>query len=289
MNILVTGAYGQLGQELKQRTSETDKDQPSFFFTDKDTLDITLPEHLFTFVERHRIDAIVNCAAFTDVDGAESNPEAAWLINDQAVENLARTAVNYNIRLIHVSTDYVFDGTHYKPYQESDLPSPKGVYGQSKWAGEQKIIDNQAGMIIRTAWLYSPYGKNFVKTIARLVKEKDALRVVYDQIGNPTHAGDLADAILDILERTSDQKMLSGVYHFANEGVCSWYDFAMEIARLRGSSCFIEPIESKDYPTPAPRPHYSVFNKQKIKDDFNLTIPWWRDSLNLMLNEQLPG
>ena len=289
MNILVTGAYGQLGQELKQRTSETDKDQPAFFFTDKDTLDITLPDQLFTFVERNRIDAIVNCAAFTDVDGAESNPEAAWLINDQAVENLARTALKYNLRLIHVSTDYVFDGTHYKPYQESDMPSPMGVYGQSKRAGEQKIIDNQAGMIIRTAWLYSPYGKNFVKTIARLVKEKDALRVVYDQIGNPTHAGDLADAILHILDSTREQKMLSGVYHFANEGVCSWYDFAMEIARFRGSSCFIEPIESKDYPTPAPRPHYSVFNKQKIKEHFNLTIPWWRDSLNLMLKEQLPG
>jgi dTDP-4-dehydrorhamnose reductase len=289
MNILITGAYGQLGQELKQRTSETENDHDSFFFTDKETLDITLPEHLITFIERHRIDTIVNCAAFTDVDGAESNPEAAWLINDRAVENLARMAVNYNLRLIHVSTDYVFDGTHYKPYQESDQPSPQGVYGQSKWAGEQKIIENKAGMIIRTAWLYSPYGKNFVKTIARLVTEKDALRVVYDQIGNPTHAGDLADAILHILEATRNQKMLEGVYHFANEGVCSWYDFAMEIARLRGSSCAIEPIESKDYPTPAPRPHYSVFNKQKIKEHFNLSIPWWRDSLSLMLKEQLPG
>jgi dTDP-4-dehydrorhamnose reductase len=289
MNILVTGANGQLGREIQQRTSETDKEHPSFFFTDKETLDITLPEHLITFVERHRIDAIVNCAAFTDVDGAESNPDAAYQINDRAVENLARTAVNYNIRLIHVSTDYVFDGNHYMPYQESDLPSPRGVYGQSKWAGEQKIIQSQAGMIIRTAWLYSPYGKNFVKTIARLVSERDALRVVCDQIGNPTHAGDLADAILHILNTTNDQKMLSGVYHFANEGVCSWYDFAMEIARLIGSSCLIEPIESKDYPTPAPRPHYSVFNKQKIKDHFNLTIPWWRDSLSLMLKDQLPG
>jgi len=287
MNILVTGAYGQLGQELQQRTSLAEKGHSSFFFTDKETLDITLPEHLITFVEQHRIDAIVNCAAFTDVDGAESNQQAAWLINDRAVENLARTAVNYNIRLIHISTDYVFDGTHHKPYQEKDLPSPKGVYGQSKWAGEQKIIEYEAGMIIRTAWLYSPYGKNFVKTIARLLGEKDALKVVYDQVGNPTHAGDLAEAILHILDSTGKQKMLDGIYHFANEGVCSWYDLAMEIARIRGSSCLIDPIESKDYPTQAPRPHYSVFNKQKIKDRFNLTIPWWRDSLSLMLREQL--
>lgn len=285
MNILVTGAHGQLGQELKQRASQAETEHQSFFFTDKETLDITLPDHLIPFVERNRIDTLVNCAAFTDVDGAETNQQQAWLINDQAVENLAHTAVNNNIRLIHISTDYVFDGKHYMPYQENDLPSPQGVYGQSKWAGEQKIIEKQAGMIIRTAWLYSPYGNNFVKTIARLVDEKESLRVVYDQIGNPTHAGDLADAILHILASTKDQKMLSGIYHFANEGVCSWYDFAMEIKRLRGASCRIEPIESKDYPTRAPRPHYSVFNKQKIKDHFHLTIPWWRESLELMLKE----
>jgi len=285
MQILVTGANGQLGRELHRQQAMLGHGSV-FFFTDKEELDITNNNELETYTNQNDIDIIINCAAFTDVDAAETDSASAWLINDTAVENLARIARAKNIRLIHISTDYVFDGLHYKPYQETDTPRPQGIYGKSKLAGEQKIMENQAGMIIRTAWLYSPHGKNFVKTIARLVGEKEALQVVYDQIGSPTHAGDLAHAILQILNNTGYKDTLTGIYHYANEGVCSWYDFAREIARLKQSSCRIHPIESKDWPTPAPRPHYSVLNKQKIKDHFHIQIPYWRDSLQAMLKEQ---
>lgn len=284
MKILITGAHGQLGREI-QRQQKLLRPGSTFYFTDIEELDIISPQELEKYTRENQIDTIVNCAAFTDVDGAESDPESAWLINDTAVGNLARLARENHMRLIHVSTDYVFDGHHYKPYQETDTPRPQGVYGKSKLAGEKRIRDNQAGMIVRTAWLYSPYGKNFVKTISRLVREKEELKVVYDQIGNPTHAGDLAHAILQILKKSPEKHPLSGIYHYANEGVCSWYDFAQEIARLYGSSCLIHPIESKDWRTPAPRPHYSVFNKQKIKDHFSIRIPYWRDSLGQMLEE----
>jgi len=288
MNILITGSNGQLGREIHRQQTLL-KPGTLFYFTDKEELDITNPQELEKTISENQIDTIINCAAFTDVDGAENDPESAYLINDTAVGHLARIALEKNIRLIHVSTDYVFDGHHYKPYRETDTPRPQGVYGKSKLAGEQRIMQKHTGMIIRTAWLYAPHGKNFVKTISRLVKEKKALKVVYDQIGSPTHAGDLAYAILQILKKTPKNHHLSGIYHYANEGVCSWYDFAQEIARLNGSSCIIQPIESKDWPTPAPRPHYSVFNKQKIKDHFNIPIPYWRDSLRQMLTENPNG
>ena len=283
MNILVTGAQGQLGRELYDRQQELLNEGHTLYFTDQPQLDITRYEGLAQYLDQHPTDVIINCAAFTDVDQAESNQESAFLINDTATGHLARLASERNIRLIHISTDYVFDGRSHKPYVETDNPAPQGIYGQSKLAGEQKVIHHQAGMIIRTAWLYSPYGKNFVKTISRLVREKDQLQVIYDQVGSPTYAGDLARAIIHILNTTSNPSVLQGIYHFSNEGVCSWYDFAQEIARIQKSSCHIQPIESKDWPTPAPRPHYSVFNKSKIKNHFQLEIPYWRNSLYQML------
>jgi len=284
MNILITGAKGQLGREIHRQQILLQPDT-AFYFTDQEELDITSQQELAKFADENPIDTIINCAAYTDVDAAESNPEQAYLINDTAVGNLTRLALEKTIRLIHISTDYVFDGIQHKPYRETDTPRPRGIYGKSKLAGEQRIIDNKAGMIIRTSWLYSPHGKNFVNTISRLVREKEELKVVYDQIGSPTHAGDLAHAILEILNYSGEKDLPKDIYHFANEGVCSWYDFAQEIARLRESSCSIRPIESKDWPTPAPRPHYSVFNKQKIKDHFSIHIPYWRDSLAQMLHE----
>src|SRR6056297_1088338 len=187
MNILITGANGQLGREI-HRQQDLLQPNGTFYFTDKEELDITSLQELQQYAGENRIDTIINCAAFTDVDGAESDPKSAWLINDTAVGNLARLARDKHIRLIHVSTDYVFDGHHYKPYRETDTPRPQGVYEKSKREGEQRIMENQAGMILRTAWLYSAHGKNFVKTISRLVREKAELKVVYDQIGNPTHA-----------------------------------------------------------------------------------------------------
>jgi len=279
MNLLITGSNGQLGRELQNRLSLPGS---NLHFTGREQLDITEKKALENYLKDHQIDTIVNAAAYTDVDGAEKDEKTAFLINEQGPANLASLAARYGIGLIHISTDYVFNGRNHRPYLETDPPSPQGVYGKSKRAGEQKILELKAGLIIRTAWLYSPYGKNFVKTIARLVKERDALKVVYDQVGNPTHAGDLANAIGSILSSPAARE-LTGIYHFANEGVCSWYDFACEIARLENPACTIRPIESKDYPTPAPRPHYSVLNKQKIKDRFSIHIPWWRESLSEML------
>jgi len=284
MNILVTGANGQLGSELKDLQKTGVYADFRFRFTDVEDLDITNKKALEDFIRKHRFDAVINCAAFTDVDGAEENREAAFLINDKAVNYLAETASENQIQLIHISTDYVFDGRHYLPYKETDDPSPQSIYGKSKQAGEKAILERDAGIIIRTAWLYSPYGKNFVKTISRLSKERDELKVIYDQVGNPTYAGDLAESILKILEK-QENSFTSGIYHFANEGVCSWYDLAMEIIEQEKTSCTIHPIESKDWPTIAQRPHYSVFNKAKIKNDFGITIPYWKESLKKMLQK----
>ncbi|MCF8336005.1 MAG: dTDP-4-dehydrorhamnose reductase [Bacteroidales bacterium] len=285
MNILVTGANGQLGSELKDLHSTGHYKDFRFRFTDAEDLDITKKQELEGYIKQHDIDTIINCAAFTDVDGAEENQEAAFLINDTAVGYLSETASENHIQLIHISTDYVFDGRHYLPYKETDTPSPQSVYGKSKRAGEQKVLEHQAGIIIRTAWLYSSYGKNFVKTISRLSKEKDELKVIYDQVGNPTHAGDLAESILKIPEKRKNNAIQTGIYHFANEGVCSWYDLAMEIIEQENTPSNIRPIESKDWPTLAERPHYSVFNKAKIKNEFGLTIPHWKESLKKMLHK----
>lgn len=265
---LVTGANGQLGNELKLRLGEC------ALYVDRDELDITDAEAVQAFVKGNKFDAIVNCAAYTAVDKAEDDAEIAEKINVQGPENLAKTG----IPLIHVSTDYVFDGTACVPYTEEVPANPNSVYGRTKLAGEQAVARYaSSAVIIRTAWLYSCFGNNFVKTMRRLGAERESLNVVFDQVGTPTYAGDLATAIVDILEQMPKQGC--EIYHFSNEGVCSWYDFALEIMKLSGLKCKVLPIESKDYPTPAKRPSYSVLNKEKIKKHFGIANRHWSEAL----------
>ncbi len=280
MNILVTGYNGQLANEIYNLSG--DYNNGKFFFKTEKELDITKKDEAERFLLDNNIERVINCAAYTNVDNAEDEKEKAFLVNDKAVDDLATIAQSNNIYLIHISTDYVFDGTHYRPYKENDPTNPVSVYGKSKRAGEVNIMEKQAGMVVRTSWLYSHTGKNFVKSIARLAKEREELKVVYDQVGNPTYAGDLAQVLLKIITSPKND-LLYGIYHFSNEGVCSWYDFAMEIRNLLNIQCSIQPIESKDFPTKAPRPHYSVLNKAKIKSDLQIEIPYWKDSLTEML------
>jgi dTDP-4-dehydrorhamnose reductase len=277
MKILVTGSNGQLGNELKILSRE----YPgfSFIFTDVAELDITSEPDIEFLVKSEQPGAIINCAAYTAVDKAEQEDNLAFLINASAVGNLARAASKYKTVLVHISTDYVFDGRGYKPYVEDDPTNPVSLYAKSKHAGEQQVqsYSNKA-LIIRTSWLYSEFGHNFVKTMMKYGKERGRLNVVFDQTGTPTYARDLAKTILDILQQ---QPVLDGVevFHYSNEGVASWYDFAKTIIEFSGINCEIKPIETKDYPLPAVRPFYSVFNKAKIKQRFNLEIPYWKDSL----------
>lgn len=264
---LITGSRGQLGTELAKLL-------PDAILTDADTLDITDAAAVSEFVRTHNIDTIINCAAYTAVDRAEDDAETAHLVNVTGPENLAKSGA----RIIHISTDYVFDGCGHTPYEPSDTPNPVSVYGRTKLAGEVAVLANaKSAVIIRTAWLYSPYGNNFVKTMRRLGAEKNAITVVCDQIGTPTSVADLAAAIVAILPQMRDG--MREVYHFTNEGVCSWYDFACAIMELSGLKCTVNPIPSSAYPTRATRPFYSVLSKQKIKNDFNLTIPHWREAL----------
>ncbi|MBA3025016.1 MAG: dTDP-4-dehydrorhamnose reductase [Sulfurimonas sp.] len=277
MNILVTGSKGQLGSEIQELASEY---AYNFFFTDRNNLDITDVNAIKTFAEKNAINAIVNCGAYTAVDKAETDEVNANAVNHLAVSNLAQIAKEKNIILIHVSTDYVFDGKNFKPYTEDDTTNPNGVYGKTKLDGENalKEINPPNAVIIRTSWVYSSYGANFVKTMLRLGKEKESLGVIYDQVGTPTYARDLAKAILDILPNIKNEKV--EIYNYSNEGVLSWYDFAKEIMRMAKLNCHINPIETKEYPTPAQRPHYSLLNKSKIKKEFSLNIPYWKDSLD---------
>ena len=281
-NILVTGANGQVGTELKQISQNA---ADTFFFTDRDSLDITDKQILEQFCEENQINAILNCAAYTAVDKAESHKANATNINADAVSILAETAKSRSLSLIHLSTDYVFDGQNFTPYKETDSVSPQSIYGQTKQMGEKVLLDiaPAKSIIIRTSWVYSSYGANFVKTMLRLGNERDSLGVIFDQVGTPTYARDLAKAMLDILPQL-DEKQPPGIYHYTNEGVCSWYDFAKAIFELSDVTCQVNPIETKDYPTPAKRPHYSVLNKSKIKHTFNIEIPYWRDSLKSCLN-----
>jgi dTDP-4-dehydrorhamnose reductase len=276
-NILVTGSNGQLGSEIKELSPEYDY---HFFFTDRTTLDITDTKAIKEFVEKNTIVAIINCAAYTAVDKAEDDEVNADKINHLAVKYLTQIAKEKKIKLIHVSTDYVFDGTSFKPYTEEDITNPNGIYGVTKLAGEiaMENINSSDSIIIRTSWVYSSFGANFVKTMLRLGKERDSLGVIYDQVGTPTYAKDLAKMILDILPQISNTKV--EIYNYSNEGVLSWYDFAKEIMRMAKLECQINPIETVDYPTPASRPHYSLLNKSKIKKEFNLSIPYWKDSLD---------
>ena len=275
-HILVTGSNGQLGSEL-QALAPAHDDTCRFFFTDVAELDITDRQAVYSFIEQNRISVIVNCAAFTAVDKAESEPELCNLLNHIAPGYLAEAIASVGGTMIQISTDYVFDGTSCKPYKEEDITNPQTVYGRTKLAGEESVIRTCAGsMVIRTAWLYSTYGNNFVKTMLRLGKERDKLGVVADQIGTPTYARDLANAILTVIEKG----IKPGVYHFTNEGTCSWYDFTKAIHRMEGiENCEVSPIHTEDYPVPAKRPHYSVLDKTKIKQTYGLDIRWWEDAL----------
>ena len=277
MNILVTGANGQLGREMQRLGAVSPN---NYLFTDVAELDITDAAAVRACVAEHGIDTIVNCAAYTNVERAEEDEAAADLLNRQAVENLARAAAEAGALLVHVSTDYVFDGRASEPYTEESPTAPLGAYGRTKRAGEEAVV--KAGcryLILRTAWLYSEYGNNFLKTMLRLTAERESLNVVFDQVGTPTYAGDLALAIFSILEGGLDRGN-EGIYHFSDEGVCSWYDFAVEIARATGRDrCRIAPCRTAEYPTKAPRPAYSVLDKSKLKQTFGIEIPHWRESM----------
>jgi len=282
--ILITGAHGQLGNELQKFASIYP--QLEFFPTDVDTLNLCNKEDLESFLNKKPMDYIVNCAAYTAVDKAEDDVEICYKINRDAVQNLAESAQEQT-RIIHISTDYVFDGTGKTPLKESDRTNPQSVYGKSKLAGEQILMKiKPESIIIRTAWLYSSFGNNFVKTMIRLGKERDSLNVVNDQIGTPTYAADLAKVILDIIVWSEEKNSYpAGIYHYSNEGVCSWYDFTLKIHELAGIPAGkVHPIPTSEYPTKAKRPMYSVLDKTKIKSTFQITIPEWEDSLERMMN-----
>lgn len=280
-SILVTGANGQLGSELQVIASSYI--QYSFTFVDRNILDLSDKGAIEKYFETNKYDVIINCAAYTAVDKAESDEDMANLINHIAVKTLAKVAKDENTSLIHISTDYVFDGKAYKPYVESDSVSPQGIYGKTKLAGEQALLEisPKNSIIIRTSWVYSSFGSNFVKTMLNLGKERDELGVIFDQVGTPTYAGDLAKSILELLPEIDNQE--TEIYHYSNEGVCSWYDFSKAIFELSEITCNVMPIETKDYPTPAKRPHYSLLNKTKIKSSFDMEIPYWKDSLKICL------
>ncbi|MFT5660621.1 MAG: dTDP-4-dehydrorhamnose reductase [Sulfurimonas sp.] len=276
-NILVTGSNGQLGSEIRKLSSNYDY---TFFFTDRNSLDITYEEDIKEFIQTNNINTIINCAAYTAVDKVESDEVNADKINHLAVKSLAIISKEKNIKLIHVSTDYVFDGKNYKPYNEADETNPNGVYGKTKLDGEVAMqkVNLTNSIIIRTSWVYSSFGANFVKTMIRLGRERDSLGVIFDQVGTPTYARDLAKAILDIMPNIKNEKV--EIYNYSNEGVLSWYDFAKEIMTMAKIDCIVNPIETKEYPTPASRPHYSLLNKSKIKEEFNIIIPYYKDSLD---------
>ena len=276
-NILVTGSDGQLGSEIREISSKYLN--YNFFFTDVKYLDITDHKAALMFIESNKINVIINCAAYTAVDKAESEPELSNAINHLAVANFAQIAKDKNIKLVHISTDYVFDGIKYKPYVESDKPNPQSVYGQTKLNGElaMQMINPPNSVIIRTSWLYSKYGNNFIKTMLRLAKVKDEISIVSDQIGSPTSATDLAQVILNILPKIKNETI--ELFHYSNEGVCSWYDFAKSIFEIKDVNIKLKPINTEQYPTSSRRPFYSVMNKSKIKDSFKLEIPYWKNSL----------
>ena len=283
-SILVTGANGQLGSELRDlsRVYASDK----FTFINRASVDFSDTQAIKEWFADKVFDVIINCAAYTAVDKAESEPDLARAINATAVATLAQIAKDKSSQLIHISTDYVFAGENFQPYTESDVTAPQSIYGLTKWEGEQAMlaINPLNSLIIRTSWVYSQYGNNFVKTMVRLGKERSELGVIFDQVGTPTYAKDLAQAILTIIHHSQDASPKSTeIYHFSNEGVCSWYDFATAIFELSGLNCTVKPIETVAYPTPAKRPHYSLLNKAKIKADYALTIPYWKDSLKTCL------
>jgi dTDP-4-dehydrorhamnose reductase len=278
--VLVTGANGQLGSEIKAIAHNYL--QLNFIFTDIDDLDITNEKALNGFFQKIQPDFIINCAAYTAVDGAEDNEKSAFLLNADAPKLLAESAKRFDAKLIHVSTDYVFNGKTWEPYAEDHPTSPDSVYGKSKLQGENWALDSGVAMVVRTSWLYSNFGNNFVKTIARKGQTVEELRVIYDQIGSPTWGHDLAKALIDIVLKNTS-KFSAEVFHYSNEGVCSWYDFALEIVSFLNINCQVIPVLSSEYQTKAKRPPYSVLNKAKIKNTFGIKIPHWKDSLHKSL------
>ena len=275
MRILVTGSNGQLGSEMVALQPQETHHQ--WFNLDINELDITDKNAVEQFVVNNKIDGIINCAAYTNVDKAEEDVALCYKVNRDAPQYLAQAIEKVGGFIIHISTDYVFDGTNNIPYTEQDKPNPVTIYGKSKIEGEQYVCEScKQHIIIRTAWVYSSYGKNFVKTMIKLGEEKPSLGVIFDQIGSPTYARDLAKAIITIV----NQGIKPGIYNFSNEGVISWYDFTKHIHQLANiTSCKVAPIHTADYPTLAQRPHFSVLDKTKIKNTYNIEIPYWRDSL----------
>ena len=278
--ILVTGAMGQLGNELKISSKKYFGND--FIFTDFDTLDITDGEALMQFIAKRKPGWIINCAVFTSVDKAEEEQEKAHMINALGVKNIVSVIRDSPCRLIHISTDYVFDGRSETPYRESDPVNPETVYGHTKLEGEKYALLHPHSLVIRTSWLYSLYGHNFVKTILRLAEGENPLRVVNDQVGSPTWAADLADAILEIISGVNNHQIAfnAGIYNYSNEGTCSWYEFALAILEEAGISKEVIPITTPEFPLPAKRPQYSVLNKSKITENYRLAIPHWRTSLS---------
>ena len=283
MNILITGCNGQLGNEMQ--LLEKENPQHTYFNTDVVELDITNQQAIESFVAENAIDGIVNCAAYTAVDKAEDNEGLCQKLNAEAPAYLAHAIGKRGGWMIQISTDYVFDGTNHTPYTEDEDTCPNSVYGKTKLVGElnvQKLCERS--MIIRTAWLYSTFGNNFVKTMIRLGKEKPELGVIFDQIGTPTYARDLARVIMTAINKG----IVPGIYHFSNEGVISWYDFTKAIHRIAGiTTCHVRPLHTAEYPTPAARPHYSVLDKTKIKQTYGIEIPYWEESLRNCIDQLL--
>jgi len=284
--ILVIGSEGQLGLEIVGRCKALSDAQ--FTFTSLDTLDVTDLAKLNATIKEKAYSHVINCTAYTAVDKAEKETELADKINASALKEIGLASAEVGAKVIHVSTDYVFDGKNHRPYIESDPTEPQSVYGRTKLDGEQYLLSNNpASIILRTSWLYSKHGNNFVKTMIRLGNERNELGVIFDQIGSPTYAGNLADVILHIVKSDINKTILfqPGIYHYSNEGIASWYDFTLAIHREMDLICKVKPIESSAYPTPAPRPHYSVMNKSKIKQAYQIEIPHWLDSLKICLKE----
>lgn len=285
MKILITGSKGQLGQSLKKLSSKYEGF--SITYTDIEELDICHEKQVLEFITELKPDYVINTAAYTAVEQAEENEKAARKLNADAVGYIADACNQSGAKLIHISTDYVFDGDHFRPYTEEDDPSPTSVYGQTKLEGENLALFYEHALVIRTSWLYSEFGKNFVKTMLSLSESRDSLNVVYDQVGTPTYAGDLAEAILEIIQAIENEHrtFVPGVYHYSNEGITSWYDLAVKIFQLTNVPCKVHPITSDAFPTKAVRPAYSVLNKQKIKIIYDVSIPHWESSLKRCLME----
>lgn len=285
-NILVTGAKGQVGSELRSLAANNFLPDFNFIFSDADELDICNYSEVADFFKANQIAYCINCAAYTAVDKAESDAENASKVNVTGTENLASACNIYGAKLLHISTDYVYHNSQNTPFIETDETNPQSVYGLTKLQGEQKAMEICAQtIVVRTSWVYSSFGNNFVKTMLKLGAERPELKVIFDQIGTPTYAADLAEAMLEMIKihESGNGPQWKGIYHYSNEGVCSWYDFAVSIFEIRKLPVKVFPIETKDYPTPARRPHFSLLNKSKIKADFGLVIPYWRDSLKKCL------